>query len=182
MLSSFFWNYLITQLPGRWLADRFGAKAVLGFTGIHIASKEEAVKTVWSLCVVGLALCLNCLGAQAKDTPEKAATAAAESWLSKIDTGSYAVSWREASAYFQGAVTEQAWTGSLDGLRKPLGLLVSRKLKSAQHTKAVPGALDGEYVIMQFETSFEHKKTAIETVTFLQDKNSKWKAAGYYIK
>jgi ribosomal protein S17E len=35
---------------------------------------------------------------------------------------------------------------------------------------------------MQFETSFEAKKTTIETVTFMQGKDGQWRAAGYYIK
>ena len=30
VLSAFFWGYLIPQLPGGWLADRFGGKKVLG--------------------------------------------------------------------------------------------------------------------------------------------------------
>jgi len=37
-------------------------------------------------------------------------------------------------------------------------------------------------VVMQFDTSFINKKDAVETVTFMQEKNGKWKAAGYYIK
>jgi hypothetical protein len=35
---------------------------------------------------------------------------------------------------------------------------------------------------MQFDTRFEHKQAAVETVTFLQEKQGEWKAAGYYIK
>jgi len=35
---------------------------------------------------------------------------------------------------------------------------------------------------MQFATRFEHKQTAVETVTFMQEKDGQWKAAGYYIK
>jgi ribosomal protein S17E len=35
---------------------------------------------------------------------------------------------------------------------------------------------------MRFDTSFENKKSAVETVTFMQEKDGKWKAAGYYIK
>lgn len=31
ILGSFFWGYLLTQLPGGWLASRFGGKRVLGY-------------------------------------------------------------------------------------------------------------------------------------------------------
>jgi hypothetical protein len=34
---------------------------------------------------------------------------------------------------------------------------------------------------MQFETSFANKKSAIETVTFMQEKDGQWKSAGYFI-
>ncbi len=118
----------------------------------------------------------------ADEVAEKSATNAAQSWLVQIDSGNYAKSWKEASAYFQGAVTEKNWTDALNGTRKPLGKLVSRKLNKAQSASSLPGAPDGNYVVMQFDTSFSNKKGAIETVTFVQEKDSKWKAAGYYIK
>jgi Protein of unknown function (DUF4019) len=35
---------------------------------------------------------------------------------------------------------------------------------------------------MQFATRFENKQAAVETVTFMQEKDGQWKAAGYYIK
>jgi hypothetical protein len=65
---------------------------------------------------------------------------------------------------------------------KPLGKLVSRKLTKTHNAQSLPGAADGNYVVMQFDTSFINKKDAVETVTFMQEKDSKWKAAGYYIK
>jgi hypothetical protein len=60
--------------------------------------------------------------------------------------------------------------------------MVSRKFKSAQYTKSVPGAPDGEYVVLQFDTSFANKKEAVETVTPMLDPDGKWKVSGYYIK
>jgi hypothetical protein len=118
----------------------------------------------------------------ADEVAEKSATTAAQSWLGQIDSGNYAKSWKEASAYFQGAVTQKNWTDALNGTRKPLGTLVSRKISKAQSASALPGAPDGNYVVMQFNTSFSNKKGAVETVTFVQEKDNKWKAAGYYIK
>jgi hypothetical protein len=63
-----------------------------------------------------------------------------------------------------------------------LGKLLSRKLTKAQSATSLPGAPDGNYVVMQFDSSFANKKNAVETVTFMQEKDGKWKAAGYYIK
>jgi hypothetical protein len=140
------------------------------------------MKTAQSLSVLVLSVCLSALCAHAEDSPEPRARMAAEAWLGRVDVDDYAASWQEASTYFQGVVTENGWTASLNGVRKPLGHVVSRQLQSVQHTKSVPGTPEGNYVVMQFDTRFENKQAATETVTVLQEKNGTWKVAGYYIK
>ena len=35
---------------------------------------------------------------------------------------------------------------------------------------------------LEYVENFSNKKSAVETVTFVQEKDGKWKAAGYYIK
>jgi hypothetical protein len=121
-------------------------------------------------------------GAKADAGAEKAATSAAQTWLAVIDNGDYVQSWQNASVFFQSAVTEEKWKSSLETFRKPLGNLLSRKVKSAKPMTELPGAPDGQYVVMQFETSFANKKSAIETVTFMLDQDGQWKSAGYFIK
>ena len=116
------------------------------------------------------------------EKPEKEAQVAAEQWLALIDAGKFAESWQSAASSFQSAVPQPQWQSALDSVRKPLGTLVSRQLKSAQYTKTLPGAPDGDYVVLQFDTSFSNKKEAIETITPMLDKDGKWKASGYFIK
>jgi hypothetical protein len=113
---------------------------------------------------------------------ETAAQTSAEQWLALVDAGNYADSWKTSAAYFQTAVTQDQWAQTAAGVRKPLGDLVSRKFKSAQYTKTVPGAPDGEYVILQFDTSFANKKEAVETITPKLETDGTWKVSGYYIK
>jgi serine/threonine-protein kinase len=140
------------------------------------------MKTACMLGVLVLSLSLCGMAVHAEDTFAQGATAAAETWLGHVDAGDYAGSWREASAYMQEAITEQAWVASLTRVRTPLGQRLSRQLTQVQHTKSLPGAPDGDYVVMQFDTRFANKQAAVETVTFLQEKQGEWKAAGYYIK
>ena len=113
---------------------------------------------------------------------EKAAVDAAQIWLAEIDAGNYSQSWKDAGAIFQGAITESAWVAALDGARKPLGALMTRKLKSAHAMSSLPGAPDGAYVLMQFDTSFANKGQAVETVTFMLEKDGKWRGIGYFVK
>jgi hypothetical protein len=113
--------------------------------------------------------------------PKTVAQKAAQAWLATVDDGQYAQSWDQASELFRKAITQDKWVSALENVRKPLGKLVSRAVISAQTTTNLPGAPDGQYVVMQFNTSFTNKQSAVETVTFMLEKDGKWKAAGYYI-
>jgi hypothetical protein len=118
----------------------------------------------------------------ANEAAQKAAITAAGAWLSLVDEGNYAESWNQAAGFFKNAVTKDQWLNSMKAFRIPLGNMVVRKLKSKQYTKTLPGAPDGEYVVIQYETTFEKKQSAIETVTPMLDKDGKWKVSGYFIK
>lgn len=133
-----------------------------------------------SLVVIGLML-VAVSGMAEQSEKEKVAVTAAEKWLGLVDEGKYAESWKEAAEYFRNAVKPEQWAESMQAIRKPLGKLVSRKMKGASYKTSLPGAPDGEYVIIHFETSFENKKSAIETVTPMMDKDGKWRVSGYFI-
>jgi hypothetical protein len=113
---------------------------------------------------------------------ETKAVEAAEQWLEMIDQGQFAESWDYAAVYFQKAIEREQWRQTLSAVRIPLGLMVSRKLKSAEYYTSLPGAPDGEYVVIQFDTSFENKKDAVETITPIREPDGNWRASGYYIK
>ena len=113
---------------------------------------------------------------------EQAAVASAKKWLNMVDQGKYVESWMEAATLFRNAATQEQWKQSLQAVRKPLGKLLSRKLTTKTYRTTLPGAPDGDYVVIEFETSFENKKSAVETVTPMIDKDGKWYVSGYYIK
>jgi hypothetical protein len=71
---------------------------------------------------------------------------------------------------------------SVHSVRGPLGTLISRKVESARCASSLPGAPDGEYVVIQNESQFANKASAIETVTPRLEKDGSWKVSGYYIK
>jgi len=111
-----------------------------------------------------------------------AAKKSAESWLAVVDKGDYAASYDEAARIFKLAITKEDWLQKVRAARSPLGKMISRKLKRMQYETTLPGAPDGEYVVVQYDTSFENKRSAVETITPTLDKDGQWRVSGYFIR
>ncbi len=110
------------------------------------------------------------------------AVEAAEAWLDLVDKGQLTKSWETAAALFKNAVTVEQWERQAGAARDPMGKLIWRKLQVSKYETTLPGAPDGEYVVLQFKTHFENKDNAVETVVPMKDPDGEWRVSGYYIK
>ncbi len=131
--------------------------------------------------VVGL-IVAGCASQGSYAEKESAAVAAAEKWLEAVDAGDYGRGWLEASELFRASVESDKWEESMREIHKPMGKLLSREVRTKRYMDQLPGAPDGEYVIIEFDASYENKKEAQETVTPMLEKSGEWRVSGYYIK
>ncbi len=143
---------------------------------VQCQSSLAALSVLFTL-ILGISSVLR-----AQQKPEQLARQSSDAWLALVDSGKYGESWQEAASLFQAHVSKEQWQHMVGAVRDPLGKVTARKLKSATYTKTLPGAPDGEYVVIQYESSFEHKQAAVETVAPMLDKDGKWRVSGYYIK
>jgi len=156
------------------MAGARAAGLATGTTGGLVAIRHVACASVFALLLSGPVL--------ATDKPEDLGQAAAESWLKLVDAGNFDASWAQAAKLFKGAVTNEQWNQAVAGVRSPLGKVVSRKITSRQYSEKLPGAPDGKYVIILFETVFEKKASAVETITPMLDPDGVWRVSGYFIR
>ena len=136
-------------------------------------------------CVLAACLLLNCNtinGQQKNQEGQAAAQKAAESWLPLIDAGKYGESWDQAAEVFRSAVTKEKWEQAVGNVRQQTGKLKSRKLTRAEYTEQLPNAPKGEYVLIQYDSSFENVASAVETIVPMREKDGTWKVSGYFVK
>jgi len=120
--------------------------------------------------------------ATAQDQRLTDAKAAAASWLVLLDAGQYQETWIRSASPFRAAVSQENWLHAASQVRTPLGAVTARTLKSAQFTRTLPNVPDGEYVVMQYDTSFANKAGAVETITPMRDKDGSWRVSGYFVR
>lgn len=109
------------------------------------------------------------------------ASAAADAWLEHIDAGDRAAGWRETSSLFRQMVTEEQWTEAHGKVTGVLGRALERRLRETEHRTSVPGAPDGHYVLLKYDTRFERKQEAVETVVTMLDTDGQWRVGGYFV-
>ena len=142
---------------------------------------------VWIVSIASMmliAVMMMTPGARAADRPAgtAAASSAAKSWLKLIDQGDYDASFAQACTMFRNSISAEEWTKRVGAARKMMGALISRRQKSAAYSTSLPGAPDGQYVVLEYDTSFQNKKSAVEGVTSMLDKDGQWRVSGYFIK
>jgi beta-lactamase regulating signal transducer with metallopeptidase domain len=139
--------------------------------------------TVLALVLVGLML--GPIRADDATDAKTVAVAAMQTWLKEIDQSQYGQSWQDASATFQKAISSDGWSAALTSVRTPLGKCTDRKLASALEQTEVPGPtgpIKGDFIVAQFNSSFENLAYAVETLCFEKAPDGTWKASGYFVK
>jgi hypothetical protein len=131
--------------------------------------------------VIALITLLFAVAAGEIPSPE-AGVAAASAWLKLVDQGKYGRSWQDASSFFRSQISQDRWESRINEVSAPLGPLVSRKLGVTEPTTTLPGSPDGHYLVLQYQSSFVHKRTAIETVVLMLDDDGHYRVAGYFIR
>jgi hypothetical protein len=133
--------------------------------------------------IVCLALAFQALAQTSENSQkEKEGLAAADSWLKLVDSKQYDQSWKEGSESFRKAVSSDQWVRQLETVRTPLGSVGTRKLKAVRYTRQLPGVPDGDYVIVQYDTTFDGRGPSVETLVPMKDKDGQWRVSGYFIK
>ena len=117
-----------------------------------------------------------------QDDQSSAAEAAAQEWLELIDRGDSSGSYERAASLFKAAVSTEQWQSSLAAAQAPLGKPLNRSLKSSTYAEELPGAPDGKYYVIEYETAFEKKKNGTETVVSMLDADGVWRVSGYFVR
>ncbi len=128
-----------------------------------------------------LLLCTSVVHAQESNILEKVESSA-RAWLGLIDSGNYKESWENASSLFKEKTSEVAWVKTITAIRTPRGTMNARYIATAGSTKSLSGLPDGDYVVLQFYTTFAEKGLALETITLMKAQDDIWQIAAYEIK
>jgi hypothetical protein len=142
-----------------------------------MGTRRDFVAWLSALSLAGLARPLG-----ADERAEEKAIAAARAWLDQVDGCRYATGWDAAAPAFKRMITREEWDRAVHSVRTPLGRCLSRRLRSHTLVDSLPGAPRGPYVVLKFDTDFERKTGAVETVTPAIGEDNLWRVAGYFIQ
>jgi hypothetical protein len=106
------------------------------------------------------------------------AVGASKGWVAQIDAGQYDDSYAAGSGALHERVAQDRWGLILKTLRTPWGPVVNRTQVSHVYKPNGFEGSEGEYMVITYDTSFQHLSPATEIVV-LKWEDGKWRGAGY---
>jgi hypothetical protein len=113
---------------------------------------------------------------------DQAAIDGGKKWLELIDSGRFGDAWDATAKYLKSSVTRSEWVNGLTDIRKPFGKLVSRTPAKFARAHSIPGAPDGDYVVIQYDSVFATGKNASEQLTLMLEADNSFRVSGYFIR
>jgi hypothetical protein len=120
-------------------------------------------------------------GADPHASEELAAQRQALGFLGYLDQGRFADSYSYTGMLLRNQLDREAFASKVESARANTGALQSRELVDAGYTTSVPGAPEGQYVILHYHSSFVRRPDTVETLTLALAKGY-WRIDGWYIK
>lgn len=139
------------------------------------------MKLFATLLLLSAATFAHAQGAQNQQAIEEAKQAA-DQWLALVDAGQYKASWEQAAEPLRKAISVAQWEKAGRDVRMPVGTVQERTLASSNYSTTLPGAPQGQYVVLQYTTRFADRANAVETVTPMLEADGKWRVSGYFLK
>lgn len=124
----------------------------------------------------GLAQAQSNEAAQFSSAAESEIVRSARRWLALVDEGRWNESWSATAQAFRELNTSETWASESEEARVPLGDVISRAVAREEDVPAPPSG----YRMVKFQTMFENKRDATETLTLVRDGNA-WRVVGYII-
>ncbi len=87
-------------------------------------------------------------------------------YLELLDQYRYEEAWQEMSTLFQALGNQNQWQRRQKTIRSTYGSLASRQFYRIDYRQSYSLSPDGQYVIVQFKSSYQNKAETIETVVF----------------
>jgi hypothetical protein len=105
----------------------------------------------------------------------------AQHWLAEIDAGKLDSSYEEGCLAFQKKVSKQQWVTVLQALRPTIGTMTSRHEIKYQYKPDGFEGLDGEIILLMYDTVFS-KLGETEEIVELKREDGQWRGAGYNVQ
>ena len=113
--------------------------------------------------------------------PDDVRLISAQAWLELLDSSQFESSWDRTGNIFQARVSRSDWVEKIKAVRDPLGSNQVRNIRQCSEHETLPGAPDGIYAVLLFDSIFKNKRECIEKIV-IENTDQKWRVVGYFVQ